>query len=112
MKTYENTFNFELRDFYGYNWRTSVLDKYRERMESYYHRITKYLMKYKTKPLIYSDGCYNDQVCKVTLSPLYELHLHLLSNKIIRVTLEDMIHNNVQLRYDPKYHEIHYINRW
>ena len=35
MKNYENTFNFELRDFYGYNWRTSVMDKYRERMESY-----------------------------------------------------------------------------
>ena len=77
MKNYENTFNFELRDFYGYNWRTSVIDKYRERMESYYKRITKYLMKYKTKPLIYSDGCYNDQVCKVTLSPLYELHLRI-----------------------------------
>ena len=112
MKNYENTFNFELRDFYGYNWRTSVMDKYRERMESYYKRITKYLAKYKTKPLIYSDGCYNDQVCKVTLSNYYELHLHLLSNKIVRVTLEDIIHNNVQLRYDSKYHEIHFINRW
>lgn len=109
-KEYLNTWNFDLNVYYGYMWDNDTLDKYRERMEKYYDRINKYMISKKTKNLIFEHGAYNMNVDNVQLSDKYELHIFLNDSKMVLITLEEMINNNIQLRYDRKYHCIHFTN--
>ena len=106
MKDMSLVLNYDLREYYRINWSNEVLYKYRERMEKYYARIQKYIGKYKTKKLIYEDGCYNMDVIGVELTDMYELHIFLGNSKPLRFTLEDLIEYGRQLRYDAKYHTI------
>ena len=106
MKDMSMILNYDLREYYRKRWDGDTLDKYRERMEKYYNRIQKYLAKYKTKSLVYEDGCYNMGVIGVELTDMYELHIFLENGKPLRFTLEDLIEYNRQLRYDAKYHTI------
>ena len=104
MKDMSYVWNNEIRAHYGRIWESELLNKYRKRMEKYATRIEKYIGKYKTKKLIYEDGCYNMDVIGVELTDMYELHIFLGNNKPIRIDLEDLIIYHRQLRYDSKYH--------
>lgn len=107
---FENTWNFELRDYYHYKWNTEKLDKGRERLESYYTRINKYINKFKKKELIFEYGCFNMNVVKVELTNMYKLTIYLGDGKKIILDLVNIIEYGTQLRYNKDIHKIYFIN--
>jgi hypothetical protein len=109
---YRDTWNQELRKHYRIGYDGETIYKYRDRMESYYQRILKYMGKYKSKKLIFEHGCYNMDVKAVELTDMYELRLTLGNGVPVRLDLRTMIEDNVQMRYDTKYHAIHFINTY
>ena len=53
---YLNTWNCDLKSYYGYHWNSNKLDNARDKMEKYYTRIKKYINKYKTKNIACRSG--------------------------------------------------------
>ena len=47
MDMYKNTWNYELNKYYRRHWDNETIDKARERLERYYERIAKYIVKFK-----------------------------------------------------------------
>ena len=107
---YKCTWNSQLRDYYRIGYKGYIIDKYRTRLESYIERIDKYLVKYKTKPLIFEDGAYNMRVMIAELTVMYELILYLEDGHRVRIDLREAIEDDIKLRYDRKYHTIYFEN--
>lgn len=104
--------NNKLRDYYRIGYDSDTMYKYRERMEKYHDRIDKYILKYKTKELVFEHGCYNMNVLMADLTGNYELVLYLGDNKHVIIDLRSMIENDIQMRYDRKYHTIYFPNMY
>ena len=109
-RTYLDTWNVQLKDYYRIGYKRDILNKYRGRLESYMERIDKYLVKYKTKPLIFEHGAYNMKVDTAELTDMYELILYLSDGHRVRIDLRESIENDIKMRYDSKYHTIYFIN--
>ena len=107
---YLNTWNCDLKSYYGYHWNSNKLDNARDKMEKYYTRIKKYINKYKTKELTFEHGCFNMNVVDVSLTDMYKLVIFLGDGKKINIDLVSIIEYDVKMRYDNKYHSIYFLN--
>lgn len=114
MDMYKNTWNYELNKYYRRHWDNETIDKARERLERYYERIAKYIVKFKKKELILEHGAYNMNVLGVSLDAEYHLRIILGEklrgvDRVYSIDLEDILDDNTQLRYDRKYHTIYFV---
>ena len=107
---YLNTWNCDLKSYYGYHWNSNKLDNARDKMEKYYTRIKKYINKYKTKELTFEHGFFNMNVVDVSLTDMYKLVIFLGDGKMIKINLVNIIEYNVNMRYDNKHHSIYFLN--
>ena len=107
---YLNTWNYDLKSYYGYNWDSDKLYKGRDRIEKYYTRIKKYIGKYKTKELTFEHGCFNMNVVDVALTDMYKLVIFLGDGKMIKINLVNIIEYDVKMRYDNTHPSIYFLN--